>query len=98
MTVRLLTEHHLEFLSFKGGCTGSSESTRVKMPHCWKSPVRAKIYNFVYFRMLILYVLIKQLKQRVIDKQKKQTKINKYVYVSTLPRISFDHSNKHTYF
>ena len=26
MTVKLLTEHHLEFLSFKGGCTGSSES------------------------------------------------------------------------
>ena len=26
MIVELLTEHHLEFLSFKGGCTGSSES------------------------------------------------------------------------
>ena len=24
-----LTEHHLEFLSLKGGCTGSSESTLV---------------------------------------------------------------------
>ena len=21
----------------KGGCTGSSEATHVKMPHCWKS-------------------------------------------------------------
>ena len=29
-TVKLLTEHNLEFLSFKGGCTGSSESTQVK--------------------------------------------------------------------
>ena len=37
MSVNLLTEHHLEFLSLKGGCTGSSESTLVKMPHCWKS-------------------------------------------------------------
>ena len=37
MTVKLLTEHHLEFLSLKGGCRGSSESTHVKMPHCWKS-------------------------------------------------------------
>ena len=36
MTVKL-TEHNLEFLSLKGGCTGSSESTPVKMPHCWKS-------------------------------------------------------------
>ena len=37
MTVKLLTEHHLEFLSFKGGCTGSSESILDKMMHCWKS-------------------------------------------------------------
>ena len=41
MTVKLLTAHHLEFLSLKGGCTGSSESTLVKMPHCWKSHVAA---------------------------------------------------------
>ena len=32
MIVKLLTEHHLEFLSFKGGCRGSFESTHVKMP------------------------------------------------------------------
>ena len=31
MIVKLLTEHHLEFLSFEGGCTGLSESTHVKM-------------------------------------------------------------------
>ena len=37
MSVKLLTEHSLEFLSLKGGCRGSSESTLVKMPHCWKS-------------------------------------------------------------
>ena len=30
MIVKLLTEHHLEFLSLKGGCTGLSESTLVK--------------------------------------------------------------------
>ena len=30
MTVKLLTEHHLEFLSLKGGCTSFSESTLVK--------------------------------------------------------------------
>ena len=39
MTVKLLTEHHLRFLSLKGGCTCSPESTLVKMPHCWKSRV-----------------------------------------------------------
>ena len=37
MIVKLLTEHHLEFLNLKGGCRDSSESTCVKMPHCWKS-------------------------------------------------------------
>ena len=39
MNVRLLTEHNLEFLSLKGGCTGSYESTHVKMAHLWKSHV-----------------------------------------------------------
>ena len=41
MSVNLLIEHHLEFLSLNGGCTGSFESTLVKMPHCWKSHVMA---------------------------------------------------------
>ena len=31
MSVKLLTEHHLEFLSLKRGCTGSSDSTYVNM-------------------------------------------------------------------
>ena len=43
MTVQVLTEHYLEFLSLKGGCTGSSESTLAKMPYCWKSCVTAQI-------------------------------------------------------
>ena len=33
MSVKLLTEHHLEFLSLKGDCTGLSESTLVKLSH-----------------------------------------------------------------
>ena len=40
MTVKLPTDHHLELLSFKGGCTGLSESALVKMPHCWKYHAR----------------------------------------------------------
>ena len=43
MIVKLLTEHHLEFLSLKGGCTGSCKSKLAKMPHCWKSHVAAHI-------------------------------------------------------
>ena len=34
---------HLEFLSLKGGCRGSSESTLVNMPHFWKSHALAHI-------------------------------------------------------
>ena len=43
MSDKLLAEHHLEFLSLNEACTGSSESTLVKMPHCWKSHVAAQI-------------------------------------------------------
>ena len=45
MTVKLLNEHHLEFLNLTGGCTGSSKSTLVKTPHCWKSHVTAHLYS-----------------------------------------------------
>ena len=45
MNVKLLIEQYLEFLSLTGGCTGSSESTLVKIPHCWKSHVTAHLYN-----------------------------------------------------
>ena len=43
MSVKILTEHHLECLSPKGGCTGSSESTLVKVSHCRKSHVTAQM-------------------------------------------------------
>ena len=43
MIVKLLTEHHLELLGLNEGCRDSSESTHVKMPHCWKSHARAQI-------------------------------------------------------
>ena len=45
MIVRLLTEHHLEFLSLKGGCRGSSKFTLVKMSNCWKSHAKAQNVN-----------------------------------------------------
>ena len=44
MSVKLLTEHNFEFLSLKGSCTGSSESTLVKMPHCLKSHATAHMF------------------------------------------------------
>ena len=50
MIVKVLTGRHLEFLT--GGCTGSSESTHVKMPHCWKSHVTAQIEYFLFAAIL----------------------------------------------
>ena len=46
MIVKLLTERHLEFLSLKGGCRGSSESTLVKMSNCWKSHALAQLKEY----------------------------------------------------
>ena len=57
MTVKLLTEHHLEFLCLKGGCTGSTESTHVKMRHCWKSHVTAQLFNMIPFLIYLVTAL-----------------------------------------
>ena len=43
MTVKQLTEHHMEFISLKGGCQGSPESTLVKISHCWNSHAPAHL-------------------------------------------------------
>ena len=48
MNVQLLAEHHLEFLSLKGGWRGSSESTYVKMPHYWNSHAAAHLNQSYY--------------------------------------------------
>ena len=55
MTVKLLTEHHLEFLSLKGGCTCSSDSTFVKMPHCLKSHVVAHLCTITLNTSMLSY-------------------------------------------
>ena len=43
MIVKVLTEHHLEFLSLKEGRRGLSESTLVKMSNSWKSHAAAQL-------------------------------------------------------
>ena len=48
MIVKLLTEHHLEFLSLKGGCTDSSEFALVKMSNCWNS--HAAAHNIIKYK------------------------------------------------
>ena len=43
LTIKLLTKHHLEVPGLKGGYTGLSESTHVKLPHWRKSHVTAQM-------------------------------------------------------
>ena len=63
MSVKLLTEHHLEYLCLKGGCTGSSESTHVKLPHCWKSHALAHLCFTVYvFTIVLLSDMVQNIK------------------------------------
>ena len=58
MIVKLLTEHHLEFLSLKRGCAGLSESTIVKIPHCWKSHVTAQntMLEIAYSLVSVIFI------------------------------------------
>ena len=44
MSVKLLTEHHFEFLSLEGGCIGSPESTLVKCHIVGNHVSRLKCY------------------------------------------------------
>ena len=48
MSVKLLTEQCLGVLSLKVSCTGLSEATLVKMSHCWKSHVAARMFRSVW--------------------------------------------------
>ena len=56
MPVKLLTEQHLEFLSLKGGCTGSSESTHVMLSrYAWVKVIKIVIIdNFKFSRPIFL--------------------------------------------
>ena len=61
MTVKLLTGHHLEFLSLTRDRIGSSVSILVKMPHCWKSHVAAHISFYRDFPLLVGHKHIRML-------------------------------------
>ena len=59
MSVKLLTEHHMEFLSLKGGCAGSPESTLVKI-HIVGNHMTRLISQVIFFIYLFfnLFTLI----------------------------------------
>ena len=79
MNIKLLTEHHLDILSLKGGCIGSSESTLVKMPLCWKSHVTAQIFPLyslhtgLFYRSLCVFAY-QFFSQYIIFKNKNKKK------------------------
>ena len=65
MSVKLLAEHHLDFLSLKGGCTGSSKSTLVKIPHRWKSHVAAQLFLSCYKHSLVKNTSLKIVRLKI---------------------------------
>ena len=52
----------MEFLSLKGGCTGSSESTLVKMSNCLKSHAMA---HFFYFSLTVTKASVRPIQDSV---------------------------------
>ena len=56
MSVKLRIEQHFEFLSLKGGCTGSFESSRVKMPRRRGSIIDVGKFPFTF--VIFLYIAV----------------------------------------
>ena len=52
MTVKLLTEHNLEFLSLKGGYTGSSKSIHIKK-HIFRNHMSRLKWLKVFLKILV---------------------------------------------
>ena len=85
MSVKLLTEHHFEFLSLTGCFTGSSEATLVKIPNCWKSRVTAHIHLkmpfcwFCHAASLVLFTAMMtadpNLMNKLVDEEQKRVKL-----------------------
>ena len=76
MSIKLLTERHLEFLRLTGGWSGSSESIHVKIPHCCKLNVTAKV-AFIFsvgVKKDFCHVLIEKRKnlRRIIQKENRK--------------------------
>ena len=67
-TVSVQIEHHLDFLSLKEGCTRLSESTLVKIPHCWKPHAAAQLFIIIFkLSILRIHMGAQWLSGRVLD-------------------------------
>ena len=96
MNIKLLTEHHLEFLGLKGSFTGLSESTLVKMPHCWKSHVAAQLnrkfhifYSTCLCTFCILYINFTSETTSTIMKTQNQNKEARFTCVVKIMSTPF---------
>ena len=88
MIVKLLTEYHLEFLSLKGGCRGSSESTHVKMPHCWKS--HALAHSIIIFSLLQLQVEVYLILVHIhYSRQEGPWEVINYCFIGKLSGVTY---------
>ena len=91
MNIKLLTEHHFEFLSLEMGCRGLSESTPVKMPPCLKSHVVAHLISPLSLS-LYLSLMIAELelmtRELIINQTKHKTQRKQYTK-------QFTHDNSH---
>ena len=106
MTVKLQTKHHSEILSLTGGCTGSSESTLVKMPHCWKSHdtahlvaiaaetslLKSRIFSDFYSSLYVVLVLIDHLSLFTMTDLIEQSRLPKEMFVEILTLKELNHT------
>ena len=84
MSAKLLTEHHMRFLSLKVGCTGLSETSLAKMPHCWKSRVTAQLY--VYYREIWMMTVSQNWQYTMVKQKMKWRKtLERYNMLTTYP-------------
>ena len=67
MIVKLLTEHHLEFLSLKGGCRSLSESTLVNC-QIVENLMPQLIFYFFYFINLFVWYSVRSCMGLVVRK------------------------------
>ena len=85
MSVKLLTEHNSVVFSLKEGCTGSSESTLMKMPHCRKSCFEAQLTLQVLLDHKIKVVRVKIRKWQSLNKENGIKKIKELEALQCFP-------------
>ena len=69
MSVKLLTEHHLEFLSLKGACAGSSESYACQNATLMKITCHGSVLLGIHVILLVLSCIGSYIRELLIFQQ-----------------------------